>query len=477
MELLLDKVAHGWGKFEPSIIGLIVGHLPFTCRGVHGNSKTTVAKVLARAMIDKTIFEKTGDTGVRFVSCDKASMVTLAGLPDMESSRRDGEVKFLPAKNTLLGENVLAVVLDEVTRAPKETGNYLLEVVENKTLMGAKLHFKFLMGTMNPETYKGALKLDAALLDRFAAVLPISDLSDVDSNDVEKMIEINMNREVNPNYDNEIADLLRERIEATRAKYKEFLLRDEIRDKVKSYVGQLSSLSQAKIKSVQNEQILSGREMGALLWRAIIAIASYYAGVNNMADGDALVRASDDVLDYSIILKHNMSPDVANTLKSLQKDAQFILRASCQGDGNKVLFAFAKAATPNQKINFWRSHIDSVIKNIEQADIDVMMDSTLEKIEGMTKSVGKIIDTEILKTKAEFYSITRSKKQMSRVVDKIEGGMLCELIHQMRKNNVNPANEPYRSILSKPILKSNEVVDLLISISGGQDTSLNAYVP
>lgn len=469
---ILEKVAFGWGQFEPAIVGFIAAKLPFAARGLHGNAKTTVAKMLAKAMAvvktDLTADEVKSvcnkDDGMRYFSCDKASMIVLAGIPDMDATKRNGSLAFIPSKSTVIGPNVIGVVLDEITRSPKETQNYLLEIIENKTCAGVPLHYQFLIATLNPETYKGALKLDAALWDRFAGVIPISDLSNVQADDVEHMISINMEREHNEEYNNSIANELRPRIQKTREIYQQWLKQPDTLGRVKSYIAQVTSLSQQRFSNLKQCDIrFSGREMANLLWRSLLGIGAYYSAVYNWTEGEALSVAAKDVINYCIILKHNIDGEAQQIIQHQHSDAVYILRATSQGEGGKIQLAFAKANSAEQRIDFWSEYSDKVFKHLDGAEYEVMLESTLEKIEAMGAN-DKTTPQQKIAAKARFYGIVKSQPAYEQMALRVEGAMVCQLILAMREKNISVQNEPYKSVLSKPELNSGEIVDLLVNL-------------
>lgn len=453
---ILDRVAYGWGHLEPSIVGWLVAKLPFVAKGIHGNSKTTVAKVIAQAISNAKDGE---DTGVRYVPCDKASILSIAGLPDKDAMLKSGELAFMKSRSTLIGEGPKFAVLDELTRSPKETQNFLLEFVDGNTVFGIKSSCEGIMATMNPESYKGTIKLDAALVDRFAGTLPIDDFADIDGAGVGSMIAINMARLTNPNYDRECADELRERIGLVKTKYIELMANVETLARVRSYYEQFCSIAQSKLRGF-NETILSGREMAALLWRSTLGIGAYYMVVNGWTEGQAMIRATEDTIKYCIVLKHNLSQEIAGKLNLIHVDAQFILSATAKGRGSEVMLAFAKSGTAAQKVEFWRAYIDDVIKNVPQQDATMMMESTIGKIENLVKDFKGTKQSEVSTLKIELYGIARPKVEFASIMDHIEGAMICELIQSLRGASVNPEREPFQSILLKAEIPAVEIVEL-----------------
>lgn len=471
----LEKIAHGWAHLEPAIIGYVAANIPFAARGMHGNAKTTVAKAIGLAMTDALVDEhnkkKTShDDGIRYFSCDKASIIALAGIPDANQTRETGTLQFIPSRSTVLGPDVVGIILDELGRAPKEVQNFLLEIIEHKTIFGIPLSYKFLMATMNPETYKSSMKLDAALLDRFAGLLPIPDFTDIDSADAEAMMKINMNRTNDADYEKNIAKELRAKIDATKAKYNELIKSEDVLSRVSGYVGQLTSIAQSRFASNNQEGDvkLSGREISNLLWRSIIALAAYHMAVNNWQEGQSLVAAAQEVINYGIILKHQLPENLANIVRATHNDAKFILQATAKGEAGKILIAFAKSNSASAKVEFWRSNIDSIIKHVTPEDMTTMMEETLEKVHSLKpKKDDKTNKHEVesLKMQAELFAISRGKKELSGAVDRIEGSMLCKLIQVLRDKN-SRVNDPSNVVaFGGNKIAANNIVDIIVAMS------------
>lgn len=469
----LEKIAHGWAHLEPAIIGYVAANIPFAARGMHGNAKTTVAKAIGLAMTDILVDKenkKEHDDGIRYFSCDKASIIALAGIPDANQTRDTGSLQFIPSRSTVLGPDVVGIILDELGRAPKEVQNFLLEIIEHKTIFGIPLHYKFLMATMNPETYKSSMKLDAALLDRFAGLLPIPDFTDIDSADAEAMMRINMSRVNDPEYEKNIAKELRVKIDATRTKYAELVKNEDTLARVSGYVGQLTSICQTRFasNSQENDVKLSGREISNLLWRSILAIAAYHMAVDNWQEGQSLVVAAQEVIDYGLILKHQLPEDLANIVRATHNDAKFILQATAKGEAGKILMAFAKAHSASSKIEFWRSNIDGIVKHVAAEDMTTMMEETLEKVQSLKpKKDDKSNQYEVdsLKMQAELFAISRGKKELSGAVDRIEGSMLCKLIQVLRDKN-SRVNDPSNVVaFGGAKIAANNIVDIIVAMS------------
>ncbi len=158
---LLDAINHGYRDLEPVIVGLLAMQKSFMLIGRHGTGKTRLARALSQGF---------GPDGFVFYDATKDDLITIAGIPDPDSLKK-GKLRFVPHERTIWDKST--VVVDEITRANKESQNLWLEILEQRTCFGLALPYRSLIATANPESYASAFQLDEALLDRFHAVLPV----------------------------------------------------------------------------------------------------------------------------------------------------------------------------------------------------------------------------------------------------------------------------------------------------------------
>jgi MoxR-like ATPase len=350
---VISKVAHGWNEIEPAIVAFVAAELPFLMQGMHGNAKTTVGKLIGLVF---------GDDTFRYVDCAKANLISMCGFPDMDKMKQ-GEQAFVPNNRSLIGSDkfkVRVALLDEITRASKETGNQLLEFIENRTIYGIKTGVQVVMATANPDSYKGATKMDAALLDRFVACLPINDFKEVTADDVEAMIRINIDQELDPKYVEKVGKELKDMVARVQKKYKELVSDTDVQDRIGAYAANMVSMCKAKWGGSDDAPYLSGREAASQFWRAIIALAAYYIEVYKQDPAVAFVSGARDAIKYCWITKHGMEETFSRTVETVHKDMIFLLRATAKGPAGKVGIAYAKAMSPQAKLNFWEQHLDAV---------------------------------------------------------------------------------------------------------------------
>lgn len=468
---VLTKVAHGWDDIEAPIVAFISARLPFMMQGLHGNAKTSVGKLIGYIY---------GDNTFRYYDCSKANLLSMAGFPDAEKMRR-GEQAFVANSRSLLGNEkhpVKVILLDELTRTPKDAQNMMLELIENRSIFGIPTGHEILIATANPQSYKGATKLDEALLDRFVACLPIPDYKDIESQDVEAMIRLNVIQENDKDYISNVGKELKVQVDKVRAKYDAWLKDQAITDKVSAYVANLVSICKGKW-GPENEDTpyISGRESANQMWRAIIALAAYYTEVLNRDERQAFVDAAEKTIQFCWISKHAMVDKHSRVVYAVHKDMKFLLTATGKGEAGKLQIAFAKAISASAKVTFWETYAENAIKYCDTSMVQEMMGSTLELLQS-NKPVGKnakaTIDRDTQMMRAKLYAIGKKHKEFGNIVDGLEGAMVCSLIdtlvtasklHHNGEKVLPKTFEPYYTIVSQPTIKATDIVDMIVAIS------------
>lgn len=458
---IISKVAFGWEDIEAPIIAFVAAELPFVFQGVHGNAKTTVGHLIGRVF---------GDGTFRYFDCSKANLIGMAGFPDAEAMKR-GEQAFIPNNKSLIGSDkhpVRVILLDELTRAPKEAQNLLLEVVEGKTVFGIPTGHRVLIATMNPESYKAAMKLDAALIDRFVAYLPVPDYNEFSAEQIEAAIKINMAQQIDADYFSNVGNELKEVVEKVREKYVELMNDEATCERVAGYCGQLYEISKTKFLGDDEAPYISGREQFAQLWRSIIAIAAYYNVVKKRDMREALVDAAQEALKYGIVVKHTLSEGHTRALQMAHKSAKFILRAGGQGPAGKLQIAYAKALSPQAKLTFLEQYYDDILKHCDAALQNEMLNSTLEAIDEYMPANAQArrnLEATKLQYRARLYAISKRRKEFAPTADILEGALICQLVDGMNKAGFNNQTEPYKGALTKPVIQASDIVDLIVALN------------
>ncbi len=168
---------YGMERVESAVLsGLVTGD-PVLLIGSHGTGKTLLCHRLAQAM------------GMEFWAYDasKALFEDVLGFPD-PSSLASGRVEYVPTSISIWGKEF--VLVDELSRANPSMQNKWLEVIRSRRIMGKGLDgLKFVIAAMNPPTYIGAHPLDAALAGRFALVVPVPEVSEMENDAVSRIVQ------------------------------------------------------------------------------------------------------------------------------------------------------------------------------------------------------------------------------------------------------------------------------------------------
>lgn len=466
---VISQVAFGWDDIEAPIIAFVSAQLPFIFQGVHGNAKTTVGELFGYVY---------GDDTFRYFDCSKANLLSMAGFPDAKAMQA-GEQAFIPNATSLIGSDkykVRVILLDEISRTPKDAQNLLLEVVERKSIFGIKTGHEVLIATMNPETYSGALKLDTALHDRFVGCIPVPDYKDISAEDIEAMIQINMDRELDPKYFERVGLEMKAAVDKVSKRYHLLRQDKDVAERIKGYVAQLISMCKDTWGDKQGDvsPYVSGRGMGAQLWRAIMSLTAYYMEIKNHDIREAAVEAAQVAIKYCIIVKHGASDTDARVVQTAHQAVRFILMATAKGPAGKLQIAFAKAQHPDSKISFWEQYADEVVKLCDTADQTDMINQTITAInEWAPKTTEMKRDYERIKLqhRAKLYGITKKHNEFSSTASSLEGALVCQLIAGMNEKGYALSDDEFVD-LKKTTIKSDDIVDCLVHMNGGASTTL-----
>lgn len=231
--------------------------------GRHGIGKTTIFKCLSQAF---------GDTESWVVyDMSKDDLISIAGIPDAAAMSR-GQLRFAQHERSIFNKRF--VLLDECTRASKETQNLLLEILEEQRMFGMPLSVEVLVATCNPDSYAATFKMDQALLDRFPVVFHLPDFQQSSFETVVAIARANLRGgpvqtphfEPAPNVD---LELERERFWATRA---EVQADEQLTDAVTRWCGSLVAMI---FNSADNNQYVSPRTFGAHLPNVLLDLVTY----------------------------------------------------------------------------------------------------------------------------------------------------------------------------------------------------------
>jgi MoxR-like ATPase len=287
---ILDSINYGYDAIEPVIVGLVALNKSFMLIGRHGTGKTRMARALSQGY---------GEHGFVFYDATKDDLISIAGIPDPESLKK-GRLRFVPHERSIWDKST--VVVDEITRAGKESQNLWLEILEERTCFGLPLAYRTLIATANPESYAAAFQLDEALLDRFHAVIPVPEHQQgTSAEDVLKMVELaapGVPGRAGP----EAASLARVFAEIQKAH--QSLLDEGASQRIAQYLGKLVPSILGLLKE-QSGPYLSARTYARNFPETLLAVAAYYrvAGVQ-----DVLRKAAIDALRYAVSTKLQVRP-------------------------------------------------------------------------------------------------------------------------------------------------------------------------
>jgi hypothetical protein len=299
----------------------------------------------------------------------------------------------------------------------------------------------------------------------------------LEADDAEAMIQINIRQETDKTYLPEVGKELKATVEKVRKQYNEFIKSKDVTDRISAYVANMVSICKNKWgANAEDTPYISGREASNQLWRAIIALASYYVVVYNREERQAFVEAAEKAIEYCWIIKHGMAEKHSRIISTAHKDMKFLLLATGKGEAGRVQISYAKSVSPQAKLNFWETNLESVLKHCDASMMQEMMNGTLESIDTYTpttKTAKQAYDKEVLNMRAKLYAIGKKHKEFGSVVDSLEGNMVCQLIAAMDAAGVSVNQAPYCNVFDKPTVKATDIVDLLSLLSGNVNDNLS----
>jgi MoxR-like ATPase len=168
----------GWGHLEPVILAALATEAPLLLIGPHGSAKTLVLTKLAALL----------GLEHRHYNASLLNFDDLVGFPVPEN----GRLVYLQTPATIWDAE--SVLFDEVSRCRPELQNKLFPIVHERVVQGVALsRLRYRWAAMNPPPsadaaagvadYAGAEPLDVALADRFAFIVSVPGLGDLDRQD------------------------------------------------------------------------------------------------------------------------------------------------------------------------------------------------------------------------------------------------------------------------------------------------------
>ncbi len=444
---ILRQIVVGYEAIEPCIMAALALEQPIYIESGHGVGKTTLGKFLGKAV-------DFSGRGFRFYSCDKAGIVDIAGLPDLDSASKSGKLSFIPHDKSIFGADV--IIADELTRASKDRMNGWLEICEEKTYMGIPLKYRLLIATGNNSTYTGTYKFDPALKSRFIFYLPLNNFNRIDAEDVNDMIRLNVgDRDINKlAYDvGEVISYIKEKLDL----YKKD---PDIQEQIASFISSFIQLVTEKIASSpklseEPDAYISPREYSKQMPLGLMALAAYF---DRLGYSNPFQVAGEYVVKYTIETRHAAAgADFKNIIEMAWKQFRPMLADGINTPVGKLKSKFAIAISPVQKIGFWRDNINQAADILDVADITTMAGDTLQQIESCGIShVGN------------FWEIMSSNNKTKHIANEIEGFVITEIARRMMVATTDVASKEAKLIysqLSNQIAISSADVSRILGIN------------
>jgi len=369
---IIDEfIAAGYSEHEaPLLVGTALRWNTLML-GAHGNGKTTTLKTIARAVAR---LDGDEEQGFRYFSCDKVNMVTLAGIPDVTG----GNLRFA-GNNTVFGDDVRVIVLDEVTRAKTEQQNQLMEILEEKTCFGLPLNKNVsIIGCANPTTYSGTVELDPAFFDRFAIVFRVGTvLDEADERTVRRAIRINKNREAKMG---DVTERLGEIIVSIRDNYDDFLADDDITERVENYVCALWVRLDANRPEIIDKAgakaplYVSDRNVIHQLYHLVMGFASYYKAIG---DPMYLVKGAHAAIKYNLELKLQNN-EFTRQIERVHNDIKFTLEADVSTAEGKLRLEWVSIRHFPGYMDFLRENVNEMVELFDPAELTNMVGTVLD---------------------------------------------------------------------------------------------------
>ncbi len=352
---VLDSINFGYDAIEPVIIGLVALNKSFMLVGRHGTGKTRLARSLSRAF---------GNDAFVFYDATKDDLISIAGIPDPEGLKK-GHLRFVAHERSIW--NKATIVVDEITRAGKESQNLWLEILEQRTCFGLPLAYRTLIATANPESYAAAFQLDEALLDRFHAVIPVPEHQQgVSSDDVKAMIELAAGGETAGPEPEALARLFAEIQGAHEA-----LIKEGARARVADYLGKLVPSLLGLLKE-QTGPYMSTRTYARNLPETIMAVAAYHKAAGSERP---LQKAAVEALRYAVATKLQIKPAL---IDAFHQAAAPLLDAAPTGEGQRLRLEMSAAQTFEQRLAFVQQNWDGIKQTLAADEIEKIFGDLLK---------------------------------------------------------------------------------------------------
>lgn len=368
----LSSINYGYDDIEPIIISLIAQNKSFMLIGRHGIGKTRLVKFLSKGL---------GGVGFGFYDATKDDLITVAGIPDPEAMKK-GDLRFLQHQRTIW--NKTTVVVDEITRAGKESQNMWLEILEDHTCFGLPLVYQSLVATANPESYAAANRLDEALLDRFYAVVNAPEHQvDMTPEGVSRMFELNFTD--TPETNKKLTERLVELFSSLRLEYRKMKQNPDVMSKVMKYCSSFASHLLNVQKQSDNPVFVSPRTYCRNFPEVLLCTAAY---LKHKETPDFLKKAAVYAYKYALGTKlgieMNILADIHNSFVSLLEGEEV-------DDISKVRVEIGELTDLEDKVKYCKTNALRLAQLLPADEVEKFVASIFKQI-GQEHDTDKLLD-------------------------------------------------------------------------------------
>jgi MoxR-like ATPase len=394
--MILDKCVVGWDTVEPVFTANVAIRRPIIMLGKHGTGKSTAAKLMSGLY---------GEGQFRFYDAPKTDLIALAGIPDPDGLK-SGKYTFCKHDNTIWDAKV--VLVDEMSRANKASQNMWLEILQEKKLLGKDLVYEVLLATMNPQSYSSVISLDAALADRFSAVVNIPDPgedSDLHSQTLE-VLNINLNPDKDVIEENTIKDL--SKIITETGKVFDSYVRDtQLRTAVNEYVASLISIIYDK-SGKDAERVYISRRKPVQLAEEVMGIGAYFEVLGAQRP---LEKGAEEAIAHTIAAPLKVPLKMVTAAHDKLREH---LSSATMSREEKLRLRLASLGTVEEKLGFLVKNSDDVskwpISDLEKELRDIFTSITTsnpEKVYKFITTLRKVGVPTTVQSEAEGFAVLK----------------------------------------------------------------------
>jgi len=440
---MLNKLVEGWEKIEPVLMANIALKKPFILLGRHGTSKTTCAKKIS------SIYD---EDGYRFYDATKDDLVSIAGIP-VPQKLAEGKLEFSNHDRTIWGAKT--IVVDELSRANKESQNLWLEILNEKSCFGIKLYYEVFIATMNPESYASTFKIDGALLDRFYAVIPVPELQKgTPADSISKVLKLNLID----------ARESQDRVVLKEAVNRILQAHDELRADKDIVIGIIDYVSNfIEILLSQDDTYVSPRKFIQFA-EEILAVGSYFKA---MGEQEFLEKAAETALIYTISIPLKIKPE---TLMQIHETVRPLLNKYKLTELDKLHLEMGKLNSDEETWEYVKNNLQRIKEHLPFDEQEKILGKLVEAqidLMGLKKALDILGGHEELKRKVEGEILTNMNENAASVIRDLKKYSIV----QQQDLKLKEKAEMLLSLLEKPKLP-NEIAHFLNSFNGANKTQL-----